>query len=117
MFELPVVEGGRPFNTKKVVKKRACERTTAKASAACSLRQFSGRTKYRGASSGTPPSRKQSARFLYQIAQPSRPEPCAQVVRPSPSKRPVKKLSKNELAGRPQPTLLLPAICLDPLVD
>ena len=26
-------------------------------------------------------------------------------------------LSKNGLAGRPQPTLLLPAICLDPLVD
>jgi len=27
------------------------------------------------------------------------------------------RVSKNELAGRPQPTLLLPAISLDPLVD
>ena len=80
------VEGGGLQN-EEGRQKRACERITAKACAACSLRQFSRRTKYRGASSSAPPAREQSARFHYQIAQPSRPEPCAQAVHPS--KRPV----------------------------
>jgi len=65
--------------------------------------QFYGRRKYRGASSGTPPASDQSVRFHYQIGQTSR----------SPSKN----CQKKELAGRSQPTLLLPVICLDLLVD
>ena len=51
------------------------------------LLQFSSRIRYRGAGSGTLSARDQSARLHYQIAQPSRPEPCAQAVRLS--KKPV----------------------------
>jgi len=47
------------------------------------LFRFSIRTRCRGSSSGALSARDQSAGLHYQMAEPSRPEPCDKVVRPS----------------------------------